>query len=92
MSKGRTARGKVFRMRALAVREELRCQGLAAEVLGELHWQEELVAPGTKYKYLELVAPGIVVVGAKYKLVVDLAYRMENGGAGPYARQGSWTG
>ena len=34
VSKGRARRGKVFRMRSLAVGGELRCQELAAEVLG----------------------------------------------------------
>ena len=44
VSKGRARRGKVFRVRALAVREELKCQGLAAKALGRL--QEELAVHG----------------------------------------------
>ena len=46
VSKGRAARGKVFRMRALIVEEELRGQGLAAEVLAIGKLQGELTDCG----------------------------------------------
>ena len=49
VSKGRARRGKVFRMRALAVWGELRCQGLATDVLGRLQEEVAMVA-GTRYK------------------------------------------
>ena len=76
MSKARVRRGKVFRMRALAVQKpeelELRGRGLA-EAIRRL--QEELRW----------------VAGSDYKLVVDMAACMKQEDVGFYARQG-WAG
>ena len=71
VSKARAERGKVSKMRALAVQEKLRGRGLAAKAIrrlqGELGW-----VAGSKYK---------LVVDH------DLAACMKKEGVGSYARQ-----